>query len=76
MKNSCAYLLLHFGDELFPAIKGNLSFLGSVKIGISNNSVSYFIALQGLSCCSLIALFFNLAVTSKEFMTPSQRKQY
>lgn len=77
VKNNCTYWLLHFrGAELFPAIKGNLSFLGSVKIGVSNNSVSYFTTLQGLSCCSLIALFFNLCVTCQGFMTHSQRKQH
>lgn len=77
VKNNCTYWLLHFGGaELFPAIKGNLSFLGSVKIGVSNNSVSYFTTLQGLSCCSLIALFFNLCVTCQGFMTHSQRKQH
>lgn len=67
VKNSCTYWLLHFrGAELFPAIKGNLSFLGSVKIWASNNSVSYFTALQGLSCCSLIALFLTFVWPSRD----------
>lgn len=67
VKNNCTYWLLHFrGAELFPAIKGNLSFLGSVKIGVSNNSVSYFTALQGPSCCSLIALFLTFVWPSRD----------
>lgn len=53
-----------------------LSFLGSVKIGVSNNSPSYFPDFWDLSRSSLKAFFLNLCMTSKRFMAHNQRKYY